>query len=59
MWPASRTIDLYDTTLDHEGLISNAGPIVTATLMVRLGVEDLVGRWVRTGAPNAGRKSAP
>ena len=50
MWPVSRTIDRYDTTFDHDGLISNAGLIVTATLMVRLGLEDLAGRWVRTGA---------
>ena len=56
MWPVSRTIDRYDTTFDHDGLISNAGLVVTATLMVRLGLEGLVTRWVRTGAPNAGRK---
>lgn len=56
MWPVSRTIDRYDTSFDHDGLISNAGLVVTATLMVRLGLEDLVTRWVRTGAPNAGRK---
>jgi hypothetical protein len=52
----SRTIDRYDTTFDHDGLIANAGLIVTATLMTRLGVEALVTRWVHTGAPNAGRK---
>ena len=56
MWPVSRTIDRYDTTFDHDGLIANAGLIVTATLMARLGLEALVTRWVRTGAPNAGRK---
>jgi hypothetical protein len=56
VWPVSRTIDRYDATFDHDGLISNAGLVVTATLMVRLGLEGLVGRWVRTGAPNAGRK---
>ena len=56
MWPVSRTIDRYDTTFDHDGLISNAGLVVTATLMVRLGLEQLSSRWVRTGAPNAGRK---
>jgi hypothetical protein len=56
VWPVSRTIDRYDTTFDHDGLISNAGLIVTATLMVRLGLEQLTTRWVRTGAPNAGRK---
>ena len=41
MWPVSRTIDRFDTTFDHDGLISNAGLIVTATLMVRLGLEQL------------------
>ena len=56
MWPVSRTIDRYDTTFDHHGLVSNAGLVVTATLMVRLGLEQLTTRWVRTGAPNAGRK---
>jgi hypothetical protein len=56
VWPVSRTIDRYDTTFDHHGLIANAGLIVTATLIARLGVEGLVTRWVRTGAPNAGRK---
>jgi hypothetical protein len=56
VWPVSRTIDRYETTFDHHGLIANAGLIVTATLMARLGVEGLVTRWVRTGAPNAGRK---
>jgi hypothetical protein len=56
VWPVSRTIDRYDTTFDHDGLISNAGLVVTATLMVRLGLEQLTTRWVHTGAPNAGRK---
>lgn len=56
MWPVSRTIDRYDATFDHDGLVSNAGLIVTATLMMRLGLEQLTTRWVRTGAPNAGRK---
>jgi hypothetical protein len=56
VWPVSRTIDRYDTTFDHDGLVANAGLIVTATLMARLGMEGLVTRWVRTGAPNAGRK---
>jgi len=56
VWPLSRTIDRYDTTFDHDGLVANAGLVVTATLMVRLGLESLVTRWVRTGSPNAGRK---
>jgi hypothetical protein len=56
VWPVSRNIDRYDTTFDHDGLIANAGLIVTATLMVRLGLESLANRWVRTGSANAGRK---
>lgn len=56
MWPVSRTIDRYDTTFDHDGLVSSTGLIVTATLMMRLDLEQLTTRWVRTGAPNAGRK---
>jgi hypothetical protein len=56
VWPLSHSIDRYETTFDHDGLIANAGLIVTATLMVRLGLEDLANCWVRTGAPNAGRK---
>lgn len=57
MWPASRTIDRYNTTFDRDGLISNAGPIITATLVMRLGLEKLTTRWARTGAANAGRKT--
>lgn len=56
MWPVSRVVDRYDTAFDHDGLVSNAGLVVTATLMVRLGVEQLTNTWVRTGAANAGRK---
>jgi hypothetical protein len=56
VWPVSRNIDRFETTFDHDGLIANAGLVVTATLMVRLGLEDLANRWVRTGAANAGRK---
>ena len=56
MWPVSRTIDRYDTTFDHDGLIANAGLIVTATLMSRLGLERLANTWVRTGSFEPGRK---
>ncbi len=47
MFPVSRTIDRegYDTTFDHDGLIANAGLIVVATLMSRLGLERLVNTW--------------
>ncbi|MEO6122198.1 MAG: transposase [Ilumatobacteraceae bacterium] len=50
MLPVSRTIDRYDTTFDNDGLIANAGLIMIATLMSRLGLERLVNTWVRTGS---------
>ncbi len=56
MFPVSRSIDRYDTTFDHDGLIANAGLIVIATLMSRLGLERLANQWVRTGSFAPGRK---
>jgi len=56
VFPVSRTIDRYDTTFDHDGLIANAGLIVIATLMSRLGLEALANRWVHTGSFAPGRK---
>jgi hypothetical protein len=56
VFPLSRTIDRYETTFDHDGLIANAGLIVIATLMSRFGLERLANTWVRTGAANPGRK---
>lgn len=56
MFPVSRTLDRYDTSFDHDGLIANAGLIVVATLMSRLGLEALANRWVRTGSFAPGRK---
>ena len=56
MFPVSRTIDRYDTTFDHDGLTANAGLIMIATLMSRLGLERLVNTWVRTGSFAPGRK---
>ena len=56
MFPVSRTIDRFDTTFDHDGLIANAGLIVAATLMTRLGLERLANAWVRTGSFLPGRK---
>ena len=55
MFPVSRTIDRYDTSFDHDGLIANAGLIVVATLMSRLGLERLANHWVRTGSHAPGR----
>ena len=56
MWPVSRTIDRYETSFDHDGLIANAGLVAIATLMSRLGLETLANKWVRTGSFAPGRK---
>lgn len=48
--------DRYETTFDHDGLIANAGLIVVATLMSRLGLERLANEWVKTGSHAPGRK---
>jgi hypothetical protein len=56
VFPVSRSIDRYETTFDHDGLIANAGLIVVATLMSRLGLERLANQWVRTGSFAPGRK---
>ena len=56
MFPVSRTIDRYETSFDHDGLIANAGLLVVATLMSRLGLESLANRWVRTWSFAPGRK---
>ena len=56
MFPVSRTLDRYDTAFDHDGLIANAGLVVVATLMSRLGLERLANSWVRTGSFAPGRK---
>ena len=52
----SRTIDRFDATFDHDGLIADAGLIVIATLMSRLGLEQLADKLVRTGSFAPGRK---
>ena len=56
MFPVSRTIDRFEATFDHDGLIANAGLIVIATLMSQLGLERLANTWVRTGSFLPGRK---
>ena len=56
MFPVSRTLDRYETTFDHDGLIANAGLIMIATLMSRLGLEQLANKWVHTGSFAPGRK---
>jgi hypothetical protein len=36
VWPVSRTIDRYDTTFDHHGLIANAGLIEVVSEFVEV-----------------------
>jgi hypothetical protein len=45
-----------ETTFDHEGLVANAGLVLAATLMARLGLETLINQRVQTGSANPGRK---
>ena len=56
----SRAIDRLDVTFDDETLVANAGLVVPATLMVRLGLEALVNATVRltgrVGGARPGRK---
>lgn len=56
MSSSSRTIDRLDATFDHDGLVANAGLVVAATLMARLGLEVLINERVKTGSANPGRK---
>jgi hypothetical protein len=49
-------MDRLQATFDHKGLAPNAGLILPATLMARLGLEALVDTWVRTGSARPGRK---
>jgi len=53
---SSRNLDRLQATFDHENLVANAGLILPATLMVRLGLEDLINTWVKTGSARPGRK---
>lgn len=52
----SRNIDRLGVMFDHERLVANAGLIVPATLMARLGIEALIDGLVRTGSSRPGRK---
>jgi len=58
--PVSRGIDRIGVTFDEPSLVADAGLIVPATLMVRLGLEALVNRLVhlrgRVGGAHPGRK---
>jgi hypothetical protein len=58
--PVSRGIDRIGVTFDEPSLVADAGLIVPATLMVRLGLEGLVNQIVqlrgRVGGARPGRK---
>ena len=56
MSSSSRNFDRLQATFDHNSLVANAGLILPATLMIRLGIEDLINTWVRTGSSRPGRK---
>ena len=60
MGRVSRAIDAIEVTFDDETLVADAGLMVPATLMVRLGLEQLVNRTVRlvgrVGGALPGRK---
>ncbi len=56
MSASSRRIDRLQATFDHDGIVVNAGLVVPATLMARLGVEALIDAWVRTGSARPGRE---
>ncbi len=60
MKSVSRSIDRVEATFDDESLVADAGLIIPATLMVRLGLEQLVNATVRlvdrVGGAHPGRK---
>lgn len=60
MQSVSRSVDRIDATFDDPGLVANAGLILPATLMARLGLEVLVNSVVclagRVGGASPGRK---
>ena len=56
MSAVSRSVERLDVTFDDETLVANAGLIVPATLMVRLGVEKLVNATVRLGGRVGGSR---
>jgi hypothetical protein len=51
--PVSRGIDRIGVTFDEPSLVADAGLIVPATLMVRLGLEALTNRVVHLGGRQA------
>ena len=51
-----QNIDRYEVVFDDEGLVADAGLLAAGTLIVRLGLEDLVDRTVRLGGREGGAK---
>lgn len=60
MRTVSQNIDRTDVVFDEPGLVANAGLVMVATLVARLGLERLINSTVRlvgrVGGANAGRK---
>ena len=60
MTAVSRLLDRVEVTFDEPGLVADAGLLVVATLIVRLGLETLVNQTVvlvgRVGGSQPGRK---
>ena len=59
MSSSSRRIDRIGVTFDEPTLVADAGLIVPATLMVRLGLESLVNQMVRLAGRVGGALSGP
>ena len=61
MSSVSREIDRIGVTFDEPSLVADAGLILPVTLMVRLGLEELVNQKVRllgpVGGAGPGRRS--
>jgi len=53
---SSRRIDRLEPIFDHDQIVANAGLVLPATLMARLGLETLINEWVGTGSFRPGRK---
>jgi hypothetical protein len=53
---SSRRIDRLEPIFDHDRLVANAGLILPATLMTRLGLEALINQRITTGSFRPGRK---
>lgn len=56
MRPVSQMLDRVTVTFDDESLVADAGLILPATLMVRLGLEALINETVRLGGRVGGAR---